>query len=277
MPTDRGTQPLSEKSDLEVFLRVKGPELLQKHAANILMVTLLLIAAGFYFYSRSRNKAAEQAATNQNTAIAYDFAQQARSMFESPVANDAAARDRQLKARDVFTTVELVLSSDASPEQKVAAQLSKAEILWQLANAPDNSLATTQPAAGFTVKPPSSYLDDAEQAYTEILSKYPDQKEYAAISLISLAAIAETREKFDDARKWYDQVLGDAAIRSVYHDIATSRKEGLVDLAKPRLLAVPTSQPVSLTMLPPPMLTPLPSTAPATVPSVPPSTQPVQN
>ena len=235
----------ADKSDLEVFLRVRGPELFQKHAANIVMVTLLLIAAVFYLYSRSRNKAAEQAATNQNTAIAYDFAQQARSMFGSPAVSDRDARARQEKARDVFAAVELVLTSDAGPEQKAAAQLSKAEDLWQLANAPDSSMATTQPASGFTVKSPAAYLDDAEQAYTEIVSKYADQKEYAAIALISLAAVAETRGDFDKAKDWYAKVNGDASLRPIYHEIATSRAKSLEDIRKPHTLAQPTSQPTT--------------------------------
>jgi hypothetical protein len=267
----------ADKSDLEVFLRVKGPELLQKHAANILMVVLLLIAAGFYLYSRSRNKAAEQAATNQNTAIAYDFAQQARAMFDSPAVSDRDARARQEKARDVFAAVELVLTSDAGPEQKAAAQLSRAEVLWQLANSPDSSLATTQPASGFTVKSPAAYLDDAEQAYTEIVSKYADQKEYAAIALISLAAVCETRGDFDKAKDWYAKVNGDPSLRSVYHEIAASRAKSLEDIRKPHTLGPPTSKPTTGPTGEPDMR---PSFAPPVVPAaespvaLPPSTMP---
>lgn len=237
--------PTAEKTDLEVFLRVKAPELFEKHAANILMVVLLVIAAGFFLYTRSRNKAAEQAATNQNTAIAYDFAQQAREMFNAPVFSDAAAHERQQKVRDVFNAVELVLTSDADASQKAAAQLAKADVLWQLANAPDAAIATTQPASGFTVKNAAGYLDDAEQAYTEILSKYADQKEYAANALLSLAAIAETRGKFDDAKQWYEKVIADATLRPAYHDLATSREKLLVDLRKPYAIAPPTSQPTT--------------------------------
>lgn len=265
---------MADKSDLEVFLRVKGPELLQKHAANILMVALLLIAAGFYLYTRSRNKAAEQAATNQNTAIAYDFAQQARTLFLAPVNNEVLARERQQKARDVFNAVQLVLESDAGPEQKAAAQLSKAEVLWQLANAPDNSLSTTQPSSGFTLKTPAAYLDDAEQAYTEILSKYADQKEYAAIALISLGAVAETRGDFDKAKAWYDKVTGDASLRPVYHEIASGRAKMLDEIRKPHLLAPPSSQPSSqpstqpaAAALPPLIARPADASLPATSPA----------
>ena len=262
----------ADKSDLEVFLRVKGPELLQKHAANILMVVLLLIAACFYFYSRSRNKAAEQAATNQNTAIAYDFAQQARSMFESPAVSDVAARERQQKAQDVFRAVQLVLESDAGPEQKAAAQMSKAEVLWQMANAPDAALATTRPAIGFNMRTPAQYLDDAEQAYTEILAKYPDEKEYAAIAIISLGAVAETRGDFDKASAWYDKVTADHSLRPVYHDIAAGRAKLLEELRKPHMLAPPSSQPASLSPLiarPPDdaPATTLPTSQPATLPA----------
>ena len=253
MDVQRAPQP--EKSDLEVFMRVRGPELLQKHAANILMIVLLIAALAMYLYTRSRNKQAEQAATNQNTAIAYSLVQQARELFLAPVFTDAIARERQAKVRDVLTAVELVTTSDADASQKAAALLSKAEIFWLLANAPAEATSTTQPAVGFTQRSSEENLKSAEEAYTEILRSYADQKEYVANALLSLAAIAETRRDFAKAKQSYEQAMNDASLRPVYHEMAKTRLAMLDDISIPYTLAAPTSQPTSQ-----------PSSMPATAP-----------
>ena len=272
------TAPKSDKSDLEVFLRVTGPELLRKHAANILMLVLLAIALAMFLYTRSRNKAAEQQATHHNTAVAYDSAQEVREMFQTPIFTDEVAKVRQEKVREVLTAVEQVLTSDAAPSQKAAAQLAKADVLWQMANAPEASLATSRPTVGFNLKPAAGYLDDAEAAYTELLSKYANEKEYAANALISLGAVAESRGKFDEAKQWYEKAIGDKSLRPVYHEIATERSRLLQEMRKPYTLAAPASQPATqstnetttpATTLPAaPSAFPLPvTTMPATTPA----------
>ena len=136
--------------------------------------------------------------------------------------------------------------------------------------------------SGFTVKPPAAYLDDAEQAYTEILRSYTNEKEVAASALLGLAAIAENRRNFDVAGEWYDKVVADASLRQAYRDIAAGRKRMLADLRKPYVLAsTQPTQPTSMPSTPPAfsLMRPaepasMPTTVVAATPTTAPATQP---
>ena len=87
--------PKTDRTDLEVWLRVKGPDFLRRQAANLVLGVALAIALGFFLYSRSRNKAAEQSIVAQNAAAAYDFALQLRQATSVFTGTDSAARDHQ--------------------------------------------------------------------------------------------------------------------------------------------------------------------------------------
>jgi hypothetical protein len=230
---------------MEMFLRVRGPELLKQHAGNVLLVVLLIAAAAMFLYTRSRNKAQEQFVSNQNTAIAYDFALQLRDQISDLT---ASTEQIQTRARDAINAADLVLNSDALPNQKAAALLAKGEIYWALANAPQETPASTQPTTMLAIKPPSQaeYLDLASSAYTDILGKHENEKEYVGNALLSLAAIAETRRDFATAATFYQRAIDDQSLRSVYRQIAENRKALLDDIRKPVLLAAPTTRPTGM-------------------------------
>lgn len=257
-------RPEHEKNDLDMLLRVKGPEFFQKHAANILLGVLLIAAIVYFIIQRRRAAESEVQATNQNTAIAYNYAVQLRDLVSRPDLSDDAARQRQELATLVFSAADQVINSDSDSTQKAAAQLSKAEALWALASAPRTALATSQPVAGFVARESSAYLQDAKAAYTEILQKYSDQKEVVANALLSLAAIAESESKFDEARKWYETAVGDKTLRPIYNEIAQGRLRRLDDLQAPFVLATPSSQPATRPT----------NEAPATIPTTLPVPQP---
>jgi hypothetical protein len=229
----------AQKTDLEVFMRVRGPELLRQHASNIILGVLILLAVAMFLYTRSRNKVAFEQANTQNTAVAYDYAMQARSLLETP---GSAPQEIQERVKQATNAADMVLESDAPPLQKAAAQLAKAEVFWALANAPERSLASTQPVIGFTVKTPDAYLADADAAYTEILSKYADQKDAVGNALLGLAAIAENRRDFVKAGDWYNRAAADDSLRPEYRLIAKSRLAMLDQLQKPYALAAPATQ-----------------------------------
>jgi hypothetical protein len=258
MEIERRPQP--EKTDLEMLLRVKGPEFLQKHAWNMILGLLLIASITYFFVQRHRAEQSKVQETNQNTAIAYNYAVQLRDLVARPDLSDDAARQRQELATLVFTAADSVLNSESDATQKSAAQLSKAEALWALATAPAKALATTQPMSGFVPRSSADYMADAKAAYYEILQKYPEQKEAAANALLSLAAIEESSAKFNEARGWYDKVIGDPSLRPIYHDIAKSRIDRLSDLEKPFTLATPTTLPTIPLEAPP-------ATLPATQPT----------
>lgn len=232
-----------EKNDLDVLLRVKGPEFLQKHGANILLGILLLAAIVYFIVQKRKAREQEIYSTNLNTAVAYNYAMQLRDMASHPDLSDEAARDRQELAAAAFAAADLVLASDSDAQQKASAQLAKAETLWALATAPPRALATTQPVAGFAAKAPEAYLEDARAAYYEILQKYPDNKEIAANALLAMAAISETNLKFDEAAEWYQKVIQDQTLRGVYREMAQARLKQVDELKRPYTLAAPTSRP----------------------------------
>lgn len=268
MPADRrfeSPEPKNDRTDLEVWLRVKGPELLRQNAANILLAVAVLIALGFFLYNRAQGKRAEALIVQQNSAAAYDTATQLRGAMTG-VTSDAAARDRQQRARDAISYADVVINSDAAtPAQKAIALLAKGDVYWALANAPAAALATSQPVASFPVKAGDAYLDDAAAAYTEILGKYENEPEPVASALLSLAAIAENRGTFDGpngAASWYQRAIDEQSIRPAYRDVAKARLAMLADLRKPVTLA--STQPAAAPATAPLIFRPAaPTTAPA--------------
>ena len=246
MPVDRRAEdpPKTDRTDLEVWMRVKGPELLRENAANIALAVAVLIAAGFFFYNRQQAKRVESQAVQQNAAAAYDYSTQLQRALAGPSNSDASARDRQQRARDAINAADVVINADAAtPAQRAIALLAKGDVYWALANAPAVALATSQPVASFTVKPADGFLADAETAYSEILRSYGDEAEPVASALLSLAAINENRGKFDDAAKWYQHAIDEPSLRPAYHDIAAARLAMLADLRKPYTLATSATQP----------------------------------
>lgn len=286
MPADRRFEtpvPKNDRTDLEVWMRVKGPEFLRQNAANIVLGIAVLIAAGFFFYNRSQSKRAEGIATQQNAAAAYDYLSQLRQALAGSGNSDAAARERQQRARGAIDSADVVLNSDAAtPAQRAVALLAKGDVYWTLANAPAASLATSQPVGSFTVKPAAGFLDDAEAAYSEILRSYGDEAEPVGAALMSLAAIAENRGKFDDAAKWYQHAIDEKSLSGAHHDIAKARLAMLADLRKPYTLVTSTTQSTTAPMIfrdpsaPAPTTTPAATTSPAPAPaaSSSPTTQP---
>lgn len=259
-----------EKNDLDVLLRVKGPEFFQKHGANILL-GLLLVAAIVYFFLQKRTanelKALE---VNSNTSVAFNDAMFLRESAAQGDLSLQAGERRQRIAVNAIQAADNVLASDSDIAQKASAQLAKAEVYWALATTPAQAFAATQPVAGFAQQKPQEYLAKAREAYVQVLQQYPDQKEIAANALLSLAAVCETERKFPEANDWYQKVLRDDTLRSVYHDIARSRVTMLEDLQRPITLAPPTSLPSIMTPATAPstplLLVPPATTAPATQP-----------
>lgn len=273
------------KNDLETLLYVKGPEFFRKHFANVLLGLILVASIGYFFWQRSNARAAERHQTNLYTSIAYDDARRLRELTAFPDTTDSAARNRQALFLTALANADAVLNSDAEVSQKATAQLAKAEALWAMATASPTSLSSTQPVTGYVVRTPTAYLEDARAAYYEILQRYPEQKEVAANALLSLATISESTAKFDEAADWYNKVINDASLRSIYHEIAKSRLVTLTDLRRPYFLSAPTRQPtasapvanepapasqpasIAPSDLPPTLAAPATDATPATVPT----------
>lgn len=267
METERRHE--NEKNDLRVLLSMKGPEFFQKHGANILLGLLLVAAIIYFFVQRQKARAMETYAVNASTAIAFNAAMQLRGSIADGDVSPGAAEDRQKLATAALSAAEAVLSSDSDASQKASAQLAKAEVLWALATVPSQAITTTQPVSGFSPRTADAYLQDSKAAYYDLLQKYPDQKEIAANALLSMAAICETEKKFHDAHDWYQKVLRDDTLRSIYHDIARSRAAMLDDLQRPATLAAPSSSPSLLTPITAPSAAAQPSD-----PTTTPTTQP---
>lgn len=252
-PRGLSREPAQQKTDLEVFLRVRAPELLRQHWVNLLLGVFIVIAVIVFFISRSQNKAAANAALADRTADAYDYARQARAaLLESPISSPEANRTRQQSAQQALDAVEIVLANDATPAQKAIALIAKADVYWALSNVKPERLATSQPVIGFdATKKASAYLADAEAAYGEVLGKYADQKAAVGNALMGMGAIAENRSDWKNAETWYRRAADDQSIAVEFRDIAKARLEMLAEVRLPFALAAPASQPTATPAAPP--------------------------
>jgi len=247
----------ADKSDLEVFLRIKLPELARKYADRALLFLSLIILTVAVFYYRSRSKDAERVFVEDSAATAWQILQSGKAVFNSPDASESSVVQRLQRLADIELRVNEVLSRESTPQQKAMALMTRAELYWSLSNLPSVALATTQPSAGLaTTRPASDYRSDAEADYRRILADYPDLRDPVMNSLFSLATIEEDRRDFDKAAERYNQIINDKLARPIHKELAQARLKILPELKTPLLIATP--------VLPSP-----PATMPAALPESP--------
>jgi hypothetical protein len=114
---------------------------------------------------------------------------------------------------------------------------------WTLANLPPLPGAATRPTLQLP-QPQQEYLDQAAQAYDQVLQKYPKQSLAVVSAHFGLAAIAENRGDWDTARQQYEAVTKLKEASQAFRDQASTRLNELDKLKAPVLLA-PATEPTT--------------------------------
>jgi hypothetical protein len=143
-------------------------------------------------------------------------------------------------------------TSDSQSAMKAEALLDKGDLNFQLANMPDLPGAATQPALRPS-ETTENLLNNAYDAYMQILQSYPNEKVPVISAHFGLAAVAENRaaaskdaSQWDAAKTQYQAII-DSDAAQPYKVMATFRLNLLPRLSKPVMTGfIATSQPAPL-------------------------------
>jgi hypothetical protein len=119
-----------------------------------------------------------------------------------------ARQDLSSKANEAISTV---LNTADDAKVKADAYIARGDLYWQLANFPELPGAATQPI----LRAPDSndeYLKRSFDAYTEVLKndQYAKQPDAVISAHFGLAAIAENRRDWDEAKHQLQSIINDA-------------------------------------------------------------------
>jgi tetratricopeptide (TPR) repeat protein len=241
------------------------PDQIKKYQSQI-SLALVLIALGIVLI-RYRINAREQRLVDAQAAmaIATEDADRLKGSHLSP-GNDPLLliREREEAYSDGLQQADTVLEKapDSEKAMKAQALLTKGDLNFEMANLPDLPGADTQPSLR-PQESEDSLLSGASDAYTQVIQNYPDQHFAVVAAHFGLAAVAENRGQWDDAKAQYQAILdGDA--EQAFKDIATQRLGILPELQRPVMIDLPSA-------VPPASATTQPTTKPQTL--GPPSTR----
>lgn len=200
------------------------PETAKKYQSQIALV--LVLAALVVLLVRYRNSAAQQrlAEARQSLGIAAEDLQQLESMAPFPdVDLQMLMRKREDFYADGLQQADQVLQKapDSQTAMKAQALILKGDFNFDMANFPELPGAATQPALQ-PAESPESLLSNAADAYTQILQNYGSDKSAVTAAHFGLAAVAENRGAWNDAKAQYQAILdGDA--ETPYKALASRR------------------------------------------------------
>jgi hypothetical protein len=207
------------------------PETIKKYQSQI-SLALIIIALTIVMVRYRMSVAAERLAEAQRSlSTAGDDLHQMKSYRFYPGADGAQfMRILQELYFDGLQRADDALQKapDSQPGMKAEALLDKGDINFQMANSPELPGAATQAALrpGDTVE---NLLNNAFEAYTQVLQQYPSEKFAVTSAHFGLAAIAENRaatnndaSQWDAAKTQYQAVI-DSDAEPAYKTLATIR------------------------------------------------------
>jgi len=181
---------------------------LQQNASRILLgLTLIVLAALIFRYRSATAEQRESAAKLAGARARTDLQQLKDDLLAAGASPELlAARRDQLTAQIIANLTEaLADSSDTDTSLRADAYTTRSDLYWTLANSPVFAEAATRPALA-TKESPDTLLGEAEADYQHVIDAYPSQMLDWAIAELGLAAIAENRSNWDEARKRYEEV-----------------------------------------------------------------------
>jgi len=166
--------------------------------------------------------------------------------------------------REALTRLDAVETDIGGGNSKVAAEalVARGDAAWYMK---EFDASTTQPSTGET---PSDLLTMAESAYQKVIKTYPDEHFSTSAAHLGLAAIAEDRHDWAEARKQYQAVADDANAGDTMQTIAKSMMKSVDDLEHPPVIAPATQASIPAIMGPVAPSTTQPAIQTATQPSV---------
>jgi tetratricopeptide (TPR) repeat protein len=235
------------------------------------VAVVAIIGIGSYS-SKQRNEKFERGWADYQAAID-DYAKAAGTVgrgANASIPSNPAGMDQALK--------QMQLVADTYADN---GDLTARSLLW-IGDQALRQLATVQsgPSEGGSLQ----LLGQAEKAYERVTMEFKDRPLDVAIAKFGLAAIAEERGQFDQAKKMYEEMSQwEGAELLPMANLAKVKLEEVDNYAKPVTFAapptprLPTTQPLTELIIPPAPTSP--TSAPTTQPAIPasapsPTTQP---
>ena len=179
--------------------------------------------------------------------------------------SEAASLRRRWTAE---ATTALEEASRLSDEPQVLAEvlLARGDLNWALSTLTEIPGAATQPSLRMELTKEQLH-SGAEESYNGVLNQYPDQTAAVVGARFGLAAVAENRGNWDEAKKHYQAIADNEQLAQAYRGQAKLRLERAPDWSQPVLIVEPTSQPAT-------DRTGVPFAPPATAPTTQATTRP---
>jgi hypothetical protein len=266
------------------------PDYWREYGNKILLVVIvgLLVYLAVRYYRDKKARDLEQVTVAMETIRTnmgeLDQLQVAEAMG-SPGSSDA----RQKVSSTINDAISTVLSTSKDPKILARAYIAQGDLDWKLANMPDPAGATTRPDLKISNR--EGLLGGAAESYSKVLDPpYSNDPLSVFTARIGMAAVAENRGKWDEAKTHYQAIVDAKKLPQAFKDIAAKRLIDLPDYQKSAPLLNPpqeagaTSASTAPSIFGPeaplfPNTTTAPSTMPAPTtipapPTLPPTTMP---
>ena len=233
------------------------PEVGRQHGTKILIVVMVGLLVTLLIRQRvtSARAEAEQAAYWLNNGR--DLVRQLRDTSERVPATQFVSVAQDI-AKGVDQAVQQVLELSDDAAMVAEARLVQGDLNWELASLPEPPGAATRPQLAMP-RSEEQLLQAASDAYQAVLADPKAPKESEVSARLGLAAVAENRRQWDQAREQYQKVVDDAAAPKPLKDLAAGALSRLEVIRRAPLVGQPASAPAL-------------STQPATSQSTQPST-----
>ncbi len=165
--------------------------------------------------------------------------------------------------------VSTVLNTSKDPGLLARAYIAQGDLDWKLANMPDPAGATTRP--DLKIPNREGLLGGAAESYLKVLDPpYSNNGLDVFTARMGLAAVAENRGKWDDAKSQYKAIVDAANLPQSFKAIASQRLIDLPNYQKAALLNPPPEPGSAPTTTAPSVLGPeaplFPTTTPTSMP-----------
>jgi hypothetical protein len=265
-----------QANGLATWLQTKGPNFLRQHGNKILLgiaaVSLLVLALQW----RARAQEQNRQLINASLSSAWDGVEQARSLALRPLPPEQLAELRNTAESTTNAAIDAVLGdTDADPAVLSSALLARGQLYWELADLAEPPAATTRPALRAALGR-DEMLKRSADAYERVIKNFPNVYDAKVNAQFSLAAIDESLNQLDGARKRYEALAADASLRPAHRKLATQHLKQLDELAQPLFLAAPATQPTTQPLAIEPATRPTTAPVVAVTPATQPTTSPAR-
>lgn len=226
-----------------------APEFFRRYGGKILAALIVLVLAIYLLYWRTAGARREsEEAAKSLSGVRYLIGELKNTNPLRTNINELAKLRADI-ARDAAAVIDAALKQGGDPKIQANVLVARGDLNWTLANLPDMPSAATQPAMQFKQNE-SELLKSAEEAYQEVLNRFPDEPLAVASAHFGLAAVAENRADWGAAARHYQMVAGADKVPPIFKQQAEDRLVKLEEIRRPVLIGEPATQPVFQTTQP---------------------------